>query len=244
MEVRNIHQFIEGFQRFQSKYFSGEKPLYDKLNNGQNPSTLLIGCCDSRVDPALLLDCDPGDIFVIRNVANLVPPCNESGNQQGVSAAIQFAVEALNVKRIIVMGHEKCGGIRALMQGYRPSRDIDFIGRWMRIVEPVKQQVLNQLANCPVEVQNHACELGAIILSLNNLRSFPWVAEREARGQIALHGWYFDMTNGALLAYSDRTDTFLPMVCPLGVPHAHAHLDAETFETAMQAESKELATSL
>ncbi|MFZ6819791.1 carbonic anhydrase [Undibacterium sp. Ji22W] len=220
MEVRNIHQFIEGFQRFQSKYFSGEKPLYNKLNNGQNPSTLLIGCCDSRVDPALLLDCDPGDIFVIRNVANLVPPCNESGNQQGVSAAIQFAVEALNVKRIIVMGHEKCGGIRALMQGYQPSREIDFIGRWMRIVEPVKQQVLSQLGHCATEVQNHACELGAIILSLNNLRSFPWVAERELSGEIALHGWYFDMTNGALLAYSDRTDSFLPMVCPLGIPHA------------------------
>lgn len=152
MEVRNIHQFIEGFQRFQSKYFAGEKPLYDKLSNGQNPSTLLIGCCDSRVDPALLLDCDPGDIFVIRNVANLVPPCNEAGNQQGVSAAIQFAVEALNVKRIIVMGHEKCGGIRALMQGYTPSRKIDFVGRWMRIVEPVKQQVLQQMESCSVEV--------------------------------------------------------------------------------------------
>jgi carbonic anhydrase len=221
MEVRNIHQFIEGFQRFQSKYFTGEKPLYNKLSSGQNPTTLLIGCCDSRVDPALLLDCDPGDIFVIRNVANLVPPCNESGNQQGVSAAIQFAVEALNVKRIIVMGHEKCGGIRALMQGYQPSRKIDFIGRWMRIVEPVKQQVLSQLSQCSNEVQNHACELGAIIMSLNNLRSFPWVAEREQSGEIALHGWYFDMTNGALLAYSDRTDSFLPMVCPLGVPHAH-----------------------
>lgn len=220
MEVRNIQQFVEGFQRFQQKYFAGEKPLYDKLSNGQNPSTLLIGCCDSRVDPALLLDCDPGDIFVIRNVANLVPPCSETGHQHGVSAAIQFAVEALNVERIIVMGHEKCGGIRALMQGYTPSRELDFVERWMRIVEPVKQQVLYQLANCSAETQNHACELGAIIMSLNNLRSFPWVAEREQAGKLALHGWYFDMTNGALLAYSDRTDTFLPMVCPLGISHS------------------------
>lgn len=220
MEVRNIHQFVEGFQRFQQKYFAGEKPLYDKLSNGQNPSTLLIGCCDSRVDPALLLDCDPGDIFVIRNVANLVPPCSESGHLHGVSAAIQFAVEALNVERIIVMGHEKCGGIRALMQGYTSSRPLDFVERWMRIVEPVKQQVLYQLANCSIETQNHACELGAIIMSLNNLRSFPWVAEREQAGKLALHGWYFDMTNGALLAYSDRTDTFLPMVCPLGISHS------------------------
>ncbi len=225
MQVRNIHQFIEGFQRFQEKYFAGDKGLYDQLSNGQNPTTLLIGCCDSRVDPALLLDCDPGDIFVIRNVANLVPPCNETGNQQGVSAAIQFAVEALRVERIIVMGHEKCGGIRALMQGYQPSRKIDFIGRWMRIVEPVKQQVLSRLSHCSSEVQNHACELGAIILSLNNLRSFPWVKEREQRGELALHGWYFDMTHGALLAYSDRTDSFLPMVCPLGMNHHEIHAE-------------------
>ncbi len=151
----------------------------------------------------------------MRNIANLVPPCNEAGHQQGVSAAIQFAVEALKVQRIIVMGYEKCGGIRALMQGYTPSRQIDFVGRWMRIVEPVKQQVLQQLASCSVASQNRACELGAIILSLNNLRSFPWVAEREQSGELALHGWYFDMTEGALLAYSDRTDSFLPMVCPL-----------------------------
>ncbi|WP_034292995.1 carbonic anhydrase [Herbaspirillum sp. RV1423] len=219
MEVKNIHQFIEGFQRFQNKYFAGKDTLYDKLNHGQNPTTLLIGCCDSRVDPALLLDCDPGDIFVIRNVANLVPPCNAAGHQQGVSAAIQFAVEMLDVKRVVVMGHEKCGGIRALMQNHQPVRQIDFIGRWMKMVEPVKQQVLQQLAHCQESEQMRACELGAIILSLNNLRSFPWISEREARGELALHGWYFDMSQGALLAYSERSDTFLPMVCPLGVSH-------------------------
>ena len=217
MEVKNIDQFIEGFQRFQNKYFAGEEPLYSKLNQGQNPTTLLIGCCDSRVDPALLLDCDPGDIFVVRNVANLVPPCEVTGRQQGVSSAIQFAVEALNVKRIIIMGHEKCGGIRGLMQGYQPTREIDFIGTWMKIMEPVKQRVLKQLAACSVEEQNRACELGSIIMSLNNLRSFPWVKEREEKGEIALHGWYFDMSQGALLAYSDRSDAFLPMVCPLAV---------------------------
>ena len=219
MTMHNISHFIEGFQRFQSKYFDGASNLYDKLNSGQKPTTLLIGCCDSRVDPALLLDCDPGDIFVIRNVANLVTPCNQAGNQQGVSAAIQYAIEALNVQRVIIMGHEKCGGIRALMQGYTPSPELDFIGRWMNIVEPVKQQVLHQLVNRSADEQNQACELGAIILSLNNLRSFPWVSEREARGELALHGWYFDMSNGALLAYLERTCTFLPMVCPLGIAH-------------------------
>lgn len=223
MEVKNIHQFIEGFQRFQNKYFAGEEPLYNKLNNGQNPTTLLIGCCDSRVDPALLLDCDPGDIFVVRNVANLVPPCDESNLQQGVSSAIQFAVESLNVKRIIVMGHEKCGGISALMQGYQPTSKVDFIGQWMKMAEPVKQKILQQLTTLSVEQQNRACELGTIIMSLNNLRSFPWIAEREAKGEIALHGWYFDMSQGALLAYSERSDAFLPMVCPLSVHNSKLH---------------------
>ncbi|MEB0138088.1 MULTISPECIES: carbonic anhydrase [unclassified Undibacterium] len=222
-ETNKLHQFIEGFQRFQSKYFVGEEALYHRLKLGQDPSTLLIGCCDSRVDPALLLDCDPGDIFVVRNVANLVPPCSDSEHVHGVSAAIQFAVESLQVQRIIVMGHEKCGGIRALMQPAQPdqadqtSRPLDFIGRWMRMVEPVKQQVLQRLAHCSQEEQHRACEMGAVIMSLNHLRSFPWVAEREAAGSIVLHGWYFDMSEGALLAYSERSDSFLPMVCPLGV---------------------------
>lgn len=216
MAVRNISQFIEGFQQFQSKYFGGEDPLYQQLSQGQRPTTLLIGCCDSRVDPALLLNCDPGDIFVIRNVANLVPPCSDSTHQHGVSAAIQFAVEMLEVERIVIMGHEKCGGIRSLMQPDGSRREIDFIGPWMRIAEPVRRQVMQQLGNCTPEQQTRACEMGAIIMSLHNLRSFPWVADREAAGQLALHGWYFDMSLGALLAYSERSDSFLPMVSALG----------------------------
>jgi len=211
-------QLLDGYRAFLIGRLRHEQDRYRGLaESGQSPQIVLIGCCDSRVDPALLLDCDPGDIFVIRNVANLVPPCNELGHQQGVSAAIQFAVESLNIHRIIVMGHEKCGGIKALMRGYEPSRNIDFIGRWMRIVEPVKQQVLSQLSHCSQAEQNRACELGAILLSLTNLRGFPWVAEREARGELALHGWYFAMSRGALLAESERSDTVLPMVCPLAV---------------------------
>lgn len=215
MEQKNIRQFIEGFKRFQDKYFNSDDPLFQQLKHGQNPTTLMIGCSDSRVDPALLLDCDPGDIFVVRNVANLVPPCNESEFQHGVSAAIQFAVESLQVKRVIVMGHEKCGGINALMQGYQPSRKIDFIGPWMQVMEPVKQQVLLKYRQSSPDQQRRACELGAIVMSLGNLRSFPWVAEREAAGLLELHGWYFDISQGSLLAYSESRQEFLPMVASL-----------------------------
>ena len=117
-EMRDIERFIDGFQRFQYQYY--EAALYRNLRDGQHPSTLLIGCCDSRVDPAMLLGCDPGDIFTVRNVANLVPPADRDQGHHGVLAAIQFAVDQLKVGRIIVLGHAHCGGIRALME--RPAR--------------------------------------------------------------------------------------------------------------------------
>ena len=119
-EMRDIERFIDGFQRFQYQYYEAAPSLYRNLRDGQHPSTLLIGCCDSRVDPAMLLGCDPGDIFTVRNVANLVPPADRDQGHHGVLAAIQFAVDQLKVGRIIVLGHAHCGGIRALME--RPAR--------------------------------------------------------------------------------------------------------------------------
>lgn len=214
--MQDIERFIDGFQRFQKQYFERDPALYRGLQQGQHPSTLLIGCCDSRVDPALLLDCDPGDIFTIRNIANLVPPCGGSNGRQGVSAALQFAVTQLKVQRIIVLGHSGCGGIRALMDEQFPSSEgTDFLGRWVSIADPAKYRVLQKLGNASPGAQYRACELAAILVSLKNLESFPWVAERVQLDGLTLHGWYFDMEAGALLAYSPRADAFLPLVCPL-----------------------------
>lgn len=214
--MQDIERFIDGFQRFQKQYFEARPELYQDLKAGQHPSTLLIGCCDSRVDPALLLGCDPGDIFTIRNVANLVPPCGGSNGRQGVSAALQFAVTVLKVQRVIVLGHSGCGGIRALMEERFPSAaDTDFIGRWMTIADAAKSRVQSRLLGAGQAEQNRACELAAILVSLKNLESFPWLAERMQRDGLSLHGWYFDMEEGALLAYSPRADAFLPLVCPL-----------------------------
>lgn len=214
--MQDIERFIDGFQRFQKQYFERDPALYRGLKQGQHPSTLVIGCCDSRVDPALLLDCDPGDIFTIRNIANLVPPCGGSNGRQGVSAALQFAVTQLKVQRIIVLGHSGCGGIRALMDEQFPSSEgTDFLGRWVSIADPAKYRVLQKLGNASASAQYRACELAAILVSLKNLESFPWVAERVRQEGLTLHGWYFDMEAGALLAYSPRADAFLPLVCPL-----------------------------
>lgn len=214
--MHDLERFIDGFQRFQEQYFEQNPELYRDLKQGQHPSTLLIGCCDSRVDPALLLGCDPGDIFTIRNVANLVPPCGGSNGRQGVSAALQFAVTVLKVQRIIVLGHSACGGIRALMEGDFPrAADTDFIGRWMSIADPARSRVQERFAQASPAEQNRACELAAILVSLKNLQTFPWLRQRVDNEHLTLHGWYFDMDAGALLAYSPRADAFLPLVCPL-----------------------------
>lgn len=214
--MQDLERLVGGFQRFQQQYYEDAPSLYRNLREGQHPSTLLIGCCDSRVDPAMLLGCDPGDIFTVRNVANLVPPCSKDRGLQGVLAAIQFAVEQLQVSRIIVLGHAQCGGIRALMErGIRRDGETDYLGRWMDIAEPAREQVLRQMPDATKEERRRACEQASILISLRNLEDLPFVRRAVEAGSLSLHGWYFDLVAGALLAYSPRADTFLPIVCPL-----------------------------
>jgi len=224
--MHEIERLLKGFERFQQHYFEQEPELFDALRAGQRPPTLLIGCSDSRVDPGLLLGCDPGELFTVRNIGNLVPPCTGSheGSLHGVSAAIQFAVEQLHVARIIVMGHAGCGGIRALMALPADSTDSndvagrDFIGPWVRIASPARRHVEETLAGASAARRQRACEQAAILVSLRNLESFPFVQRALDGGRLTLHGWYFDLEAGALLAYSQRADSFLPLVCPLA-PH-------------------------
>lgn len=212
--MQDIEKFISGFGRFQQQYFNNSESPYGALRTGQRPGTLLIGCCDSRVDPVLLTGSDPGDIFVVRNIANLVPPCTPTASA-GVSSAIEFAVCELEVERVIVLGHAGCGGIRALMAPRPAQRETDFVGQWMRIAEPVAQRVRRDLAHRGSAEQHHACELASILLSLDNLLTYPWLKRRVDEGKLKLHGWYFDLQSGALMAYSPRRQQFLPLVCPL-----------------------------
>ncbi|CAN7711579.1 Carbonic anhydrase 1 [compost metagenome] len=223
--MHHIEQLLKGFERFQQRYFDDEPGLFDTLRTGQRPPTLLIGCSDSRVDPGLLLGCDPGELFTVRNIGNLVPPCTgrHEGSLHGVSAAIQFAVQQLRVARIIVMGHGGCGGIRALLAqpadtGDHPpdeSEDPDYIGAWVRIAAPARRQVEETLATASAAERQRGCEQAAILVSLRNLQTFPFVRRALEAGRLTLHGWYFDLQAGALLAYSQRADSFLPLVCPL-----------------------------
>ena len=206
--MKDIAKFIAGFERFQEKYFGEERELFEQLKVGQSPKTLIVACADSRVDPALLTGAEPGDVFVVRNVANLVPPYHPGGEFASVPAALEFAVLSLKVEHIIVLGHAKCGGIHALMQGL--GGQTKFIGKWISIADRARERVLTELPAKEPALQDRACEQAGILVSLENLLTYPWIAERVQAGSVHLHGWYFDIGAGALLHYDAASNAFEP----------------------------------
>lgn len=205
--MASTEKLVEGFKRFQSKYFGDDSHLYASMKDGQPAKTLMIGCCDSRVDPAILTDCDPGDLFIVRNVANLVPPCEVGGDYHGTSAALEFAVNSLEVENIIIMGHASCGGIKALWED-DGSQQSQFINPWVSIAQPAKTWVQETLSTATPDVQVKACEQRAILESLANLMTFSCIRERVERGELSLHGWYFDIPAGELLCFNPQTGAF------------------------------------
>ena len=207
--MKDIAKFITGFRHFQKKYFGEDRDLFEQLRQGQHPKAVAIACADSRVDPALLTGAEPGDLFVVRNVANLVPPYESGGNFASVPAALEFAVLSLKVEHIIVLGHAQCGGIRALMNGAGP--DGEFIGKWVSIAQRARERVLAELPDKSPDMQARACEQAAILVSMNNLMTYPWIAQRVKAGEIHLHGWYFDMVKGVLLRYNPVGECFEPV---------------------------------
>ncbi len=203
-------RFAAGFQRFQQHWYCSEHNIYDDLKEGQHPLALVIACSDSRVDPVLLTDSNPGDLFVIRNVANLVPPYSPDRKLHGVSAAVEYAVRHLKLKDIIVMGHANCGGIHALLE--KPQEGDEFIGVWMQIIKRAKEVVDTFFPDASEEEKLREYEQWGIRVSLENLLTFPWIREAVENGEMNLHGWYFDLNNGALYRYDDDSDTFVSMV--------------------------------
>lgn len=201
---------IAGFHRFRERHFADDDALYRQLvQEGQTPRFLVVACCDSRVDPALVLDCEPGDLFVIRNVANLVPPAEiRSGGRHGTSAALEYGVRILKVEHIIVLGHAHCGGIRSLMSGGAAGEQAAYINSWMRVAEQAQEKVRQMLTDAPLHEQERECEKQAILSSLENLMTFEWIREAVDAGSLTLHGWYFDIELGQLLGYDATTRQF------------------------------------
>ena len=208
--MSEVNDLLEGFQRFRVKIFEPNRELYNRLAmKGQTPHTLLIGCIDSRVDPAILMDTAPGSMFVVRNVANLVPPYETSGVYHGTSAALEFAVCNLNVRNIIVLGHSHCGGINALLDGYGENAEGEgFIAPWMKIARSARDQVLERWPSASREFKQRACERAGIHASLTNLMTFPFIRARVEDGRLHLFGWYYDLENGELLQYDPEKNRF------------------------------------
>lgn len=206
--MADVSKFLDGIGVYQKQHLGENAELATSLASGQRPQALLIGCCDSRVDPALLTACAPGDLFILRNIANLVPPYTKSDDYHGVSSTIEYAVCYLNVSDIIILGHSQCGGINALMNSAKGEIAGEFISKWVSIAASARDKVLQEFADAPEEKQLRACEKESILVSLNNLMTFPWVRERVNRGQLSLHGWYYNICTGQLRCYNQLAREF------------------------------------
>ncbi len=199
---------VEGYHRFRSESYLKQKIRYDELaSDGQAPPIMIISCCDSRVDPATVFDTVPGQVFALRNVANLVPPYELGGGLHGVSAAIEFGVLGLEVRHIVVLGHAQCGGIKASLSGSDLVKDgPSFVDKWMGLISNARDRILATDTDDP----HHDLELETVKVSLANLRSFPFIAERERAGLLKLHGAYFGIAEGRLSVLDEQTGAFEP----------------------------------
>ncbi|MDE1991303.1 MAG: carbonic anhydrase [Rhizobiaceae bacterium] len=201
---------LNGYRNFMSGRYADERERYRHLaESGQSPSTLVIACSDSRAAPETIFDAGPGELFVIRNVANMVPPHEPDGQFHATSAALEFAVLSLKVSDIVVMGHGRCGGIRAALDpNAEPLSPGNFIGRWMALLKPAAEQIQNADVMTQAERQT-ALERISIRNSLNNLRSFPDIERLEEEGKLRLHGAWFDISTGELWVMDPETRDFV-----------------------------------
>lgn len=197
---------IEGYKRFRNDAYVKQKARFDALaSDGQAPPVMIISCCDSRVDPATVFDTVPGQVFALRNVANLVPPYETGGGLHGVSAAIEFGVLGLEVRHIVVLGHAQCGGITASLSGSDlGQKGHSFVDKWVGIIDDAREAVLASHTDDP----QHALELETVKVSLANLRTFPFIVEREKAGLLKLHGAYFGIAEGELHVLDETTGVF------------------------------------
>lgn len=205
---------LTGYRAFVEGRLPAEQSRYAALaDQGQSPEVLIIGCCDSRVSPEVIFDARPGQLFVVRNVANLVPPYDPDGDYHGTSAALEFAVQALRVKHIVVLGHARCGGVRAFAGGAEPLSPGDFIGKWVSLLEPAAATV-PQSDRMDVAGFAARLEIASLLRSLAALRTYPCIQSLEGRGRIRLHACYFDIATGLLSSVDETTETVTPVLAP------------------------------
>jgi len=209
--VPEFAELLKGYRRFREVTYPRQRERFDRsVVEGQHPRLMIIACSDSRVDPAQIFDVDPGEIFVVRNVAALVPPCETASGQHGVSAAVEFAVQHLEVAQILVMGHGRCGGCKAALD--RSFADADpgrggFLAGWITLLDKARGEVADAHGTAGV-LAERAMEFAAIRQSLDNLRTFPWLAEKERAGQLKLRGAHFSIAEGRLYSLDEENGAF------------------------------------
>lgn len=210
--MREVSELVSGYQTFLREQYPREAEIYRSLaDKGQAPSTLIIACCDSRVDPSRIFSAKPGELFIVRNVANLVPPFEPMGEYHGTSAAIEFAVTALEVRNILVLGHARCGGVQGFIRGQVQPQATSFIGKWISLLKPAWGEVVQTGGRMDEVERQRALELTSIRFSIDNLGTFPFVKERLDAGKISLHGGFFDIATGGLQAMDPKTYEFEPV---------------------------------
>ena len=199
---------LDGYRTFTSQRLPTEQTRYRELSErGQSPAVMVIGCCDSRVSPEVIFDAGPGELFVVRNVANLVPVFQPDGGAHGVSAALEYAVQVLKVKHVVVLGHAQCGGIRAFIDDIDPLSPGDFIGKWMAMFIKPGEQVSQREHESRQDFTTRI-EKAAVFRSLENLMTFPFVRNAVERGEMALHGAYFGVAEGSLFVLDAEAKEF------------------------------------
>ena len=205
-------RLIDGYRRFRENDWPRERERWAELAEGQSPKVMVIACADSRTDPAMVFDASPGEIFVVRNIAALAPPYETTGGYHGVSAALEFGVTQLEVEEVLVLGHGSCGGCAAALTGKfdgAPSGEGHFIANWVSMLHPVRDAVCAHHASIDADAVREM-EWEAVKLSLANLRTFPFVEEREKAGQLKLHGAHFAIAEGMLYVLDEAEGSFRP----------------------------------
>ena len=198
---QSFKKLLQGYQVVRDKYAHGDSSIMHQLSqHGQQPQAMVIACCDSRVDPALLLQCNPGDLFVVRNVANIVPPYENDNGHHGTSAALEFGICYLKVKHLILLGHSQCGGIHALLHSEQLKQN-DFISNWVSLID-AKDYDDEHIDNCAK---------AALHQSHKNCLDFPWIKERIAKNELKIHLWFFDIKTGQIFNYLTPKGDYVPL---------------------------------
>lgn len=197
---KSFERLLKGYQTFREKYVLGDQSIMQYLSHyGQQPKVMVVACCDSRVDPALILQCDPGDLFVVRNVANIIPPYEIDEAHHGTSAALEFGIQGLQVDHLILLGHSQCGGIQALINQDDSNKN-DFINSWVSLVK-------NKEAGSDTDQYAKS----ALNLSYQNCLTFPWIKEKVLQNKLFIHSWFFNIETGQIFKYSNNQKNYRPL---------------------------------